>query len=192
MSETPAERPAESGPLQEPVRPPPELPPVVRRPDGSLEHPEVRYEKRDVRVKWVVGVLLVACCIAALHYFLALEFFWSQMRGQAALKKSPFPLSPHPSEQLPAEPRLEAIDREAGIESGNVFEREVRKEQILHSYGPTDEKGYVHIPVGKAMELLAGKLPVRERPSGQPVKDNGLVDSGEPNSGRMLRGAPRW
>jgi hypothetical protein len=53
------------------------------------------------------------------------------------------------------------------------------------------DKGVVRIPIGRAMALL--KLSVRqEPPAGQQRRDNGLVDAGESNSGRMFREKPRW
>ena len=90
----------------------------------------------------------------------------------------------------PQKPRLEEVDRLAGIASENVYLRLAAKEEYLSRYGETAEKGFVHIPIRRAMETLAGHLPVRkEQPAA--TKDNGLVDSGASNSGRMFRGASR-
>jgi hypothetical protein len=56
----------------------------------------------------------------------------------------PYPLAPGPSTALPAEPRLEQIDRLEGVERPNVYKREEAKEGVLNRYGPTAEQGYIH------------------------------------------------
>ncbi len=62
-------------------------------------------------------------------------------------------------------------------------------ESELHNYGPAERSGYVHIPIERAMQLIPEKLPVRkDQPSDDQLRrQNGLVDDGEPNSGRMFR-----
>ena len=103
------------------------------------------------------------------------------------------PAASQPSTALPAEPRLEQIDRQEGMESANAYEIEASKLATLNSYGPTGEEGFVHIPIGRALELLEGKLPARKEPSAEQRKrQNGLVDGGGPNSGRLFREEPRW
>ena len=91
---------------------------------------------------------------------------------------------------LPPEPRLEQINRLEKDKVSNTFAREKEKEDFLHSYGQTPEKGYVHVPIERAMDLLAGKLPARkEQPKDkQSLRENGLLDGGAPNSGQMFRG----
>jgi hypothetical protein len=79
----------------------------------------------------------------------------------------------------------------AGVERLNVYERQAAREDLLNRYGTTREEGFVHIPVGRAMTLLENKLPARkEPPAGQRRRGDGLVDGGEPNSGRLFRGEP--
>ena len=121
------------------------------------------------------------------------RWFYHRYRDyETSIKESPFPLQQGPSDGLPAEPRLEQVNRMAEIEKGNVYLMEETKERILHSYGSTPEANFVHIPIKRAMDLLANKLPARAEPAGDAKKENGLVDSGESNSGRMFRGEPRW
>ncbi len=80
----------------------------------------------------------------------------------------------------------------AGIERPNVYERQASREEILNSYGPTTEEGFVHIPIERAMKMLENKLPARaEPPADQTRRSDGLVDSGEPNSGGIFRGGRR-
>jgi hypothetical protein len=166
---------------------PEEIPP----PGGRLEHPEVHTEKTDVNFRWILGLVLGAIVFAAVVQTVLWVYFKDYLAYQAEIKRSLFPLAPAPSEAPPREPRLEQIDRLKGIEKENVYKREASKEDVLTRYGPTAEEGYVHIPIDRAMDLLAGKLPVRAAPPpGAGERDGGLVDAGAPNSGRMFRRRP--
>jgi hypothetical protein len=93
------------------------------------------------------------------------------------------------STQLPPEPRLEQLDRMAGnTENSDVSKSLAAKEKVLNSFGPTTEKGFVHIPIQQAMKAVAGKLPARKEPQPPTVANQGLLEAGESNSGRMFRG----
>jgi hypothetical protein len=163
-------------------------PEEIHHEDGSIEHPSVRYERTDVRFRGVFFLLVLTAVFASLHYFSVWEFFWIEQHDLDRLKKSPYALAPAPNMSLPAEPRLEQLDRLGKIENENVYLIEASKERQLDRYGPTEETGYIHVPIDRAMKFVVDKLPVRkEQPPGQ-SKDQGLVDSGESNSGRMLRG----
>jgi hypothetical protein len=57
------------------------------------------------------------------------------------------------------------------------------------------ENGFVRIPIQQAMAWIVrtGKLPARQQsPASERRKENGLLDAGESNSGRMFRKEPRW
>jgi hypothetical protein len=165
----------------------------VRHPDSRIEHPQVRYEHRDTSFGWILGIGITTLALGAVILSVLLWFFNLYKNYQATIKRSPFPLAAQPSEALPARPRLEQVDRLAGIETPNVYVREIAKEEILNSYGSTPEQEFVHIPIDRAMTLLANKLPARpEPPASQRRRQNGLVDAGESNSGRMFREEPRW
>jgi hypothetical protein len=165
----------------------------VRYPDGRIEHPHVRYERRDANLGWILGIGISTMALGALMLYLVLWFFYDYKKYQAAIKKSPFPLGPAPSAALPAQPHLEQLDRTAGIERSNVYVREAGKEELLHTYGATSEEGFVHIPIERAILQLANKLSARaEPPANQRRRENGLVDAGESNSGRLFREKPRW
>ncbi len=165
----------------------------IHHPDGRIEHPSVKSEKSDASFAGIVIILLAAMGCAAIIYGVLLGVFYKWRQDEAAVKRSPFPLAAEPSSALPPEPRLEPLDRTAGVESSNVFLRLERKEDVMNNYGPTREEGYVRIPVGRAMDLLAGKLPARAAPPAEAQRRaDGLTDSGESNSGRMFREGPRW
>jgi hypothetical protein len=163
------------------------------RPEGRVEHPEVKTEESDVSFTAVAIVLATLLVLAVLMHVVLWGFFRKREQQESDLKRSPFPLAAQPSSSLPPEPRLEPLDRTSGVESSNVYLRLEQKEALLTRYGETPEEGYVHIPVGRAMDLLAGKLPARAAPPADAErKAGGLTGSGESNSGRMYREGPRW
>lgn len=162
-------------------------------PDGRAEHPDIQTEGSDMSFTAVAIILGTLVVLAVLIHVVLWGFFRKREEQQSVIKRSPFPLAERPSDSLPPEPRLEPLDRTSGVESSNVYLRLEEKEAELKRYGPTQEEGFVHIPVGKAMDLLAGKLPARAAPADDAErKAAGLTDSGESNSGRMYREGPRW
>lgn len=190
--------PAAAGPHERPLPPRAETSaeaekqPKLEHPDGRIEHPWVSFETRDAWTKPVLCILLGVFAIAALEFFLVHTFFFSQRHAEDVAKKSPYPLAPKPSEQAPLEPRLEQIDRLKGVARENVFRIEASKERVLHRYGETPDKGFVHIPIEQAMEIVVPELKARTNPPSGQQRDYGLVDGGDSNSGRMLRKEPRW
>ena len=62
---------------------------------------------------------------------------------------------------LPAEPRLEQLDRSQGVDVGNVRRIELQDLEKLDRFGQTSDAGYVHIPIQDAMDLVVKTLPVR-------------------------------
>jgi hypothetical protein len=164
----------------------------VHQSNGQPEHPEVQYERTDANFRAILFIILGTMALAALIQAAVLAFFYDYRDYQAEIKKSPYPLAPTPSTALPAEPRLEQVDRLAGVETPDVYQRMESKEKVLNSYGDTPEKGFVHIPIERAMKLLENKLPARPAPQAEQVeKSSGLVDAGESNSGRMFRKGAR-
>jgi hypothetical protein len=159
------------------------------QPDGQPHHPAVRHEHTDVSFKWIAAVV-AACAAGGILIQLGVWVVLRTIgRDSHAAKVSPFPLAPTPSTALPARPRLEQIDRLAGDTSGNVYLRMESRLEHLETYGPVkDEPGFAHVPIDRAIEQLAGKLPHRKPPSaGELRRAGGLVGAGEPNSGRVFR-----
>ena len=166
----------------------------IIHPDGRIEHPSVRYERSDANFRAILFVILGALMFGAVVECGILVFFKRYADYQANIKKSPHPLGPGPSNALPREPRLEQVDRLAGVETANTGETERAKRELLNSYGPTKEEGFVHIPIDRAMKYLVeeGKLPARpEPPADGGSRSNGLIDAGESNSGRVFKGEPK-
>jgi hypothetical protein len=172
----------------------PAIPPAeeIRHADGRLTHPEVRYETSDLNFPWILGILIGAMVFGMIIQLAVWDFFSDYRASQAEVKKSPFPLAPAPTETLPAEPRLEQLDRLEETLTASAAAREATERSILNSYGPTPEDGYVHVPIGRAMKLVQRQLRSRADRQTEDKRENGLVDAGEPNSGRMYRGKPKW
>ncbi len=163
--------------------------------DGPPRHPSVRYEPKDANFRWIIGLILAAITFGVFLQFTVWDFFRGERDRLADTRRSKYPLAPRPSTALPPEPRLEQLDRLRGDEVVNVYVRQELKLDRLSRYGQADEKWYVHIPIDRAMEVLGtGKqLPARSEQAGGKPRDLGLVDGGEPNSGRMFnRRKPRW
>jgi hypothetical protein len=186
--------------LPEPTPPPPDLAPPPEQPGapevrdshvppGELLHSDVRYDRSDASFWWVFGVVLAGAIALGVFTYVIHRFFHDYAAYQAEIKKSPYTLAPEPATSLPPEPRLEQLNRLDEVRRSDVYIREESREKILASYGPAGS-GYVHIPIDRAMDRLAGKLPVREQhPSEEQARrQNGLVDAGASNSGRMFRG----
>jgi len=172
------------------------MPDELPQTDGQLVNPSIRSEKSDASFGWVLGLILGAMVLAVVIFFMVLVFFHGEEKLLADRRKATFPLAPTPSRTLPEKPHLEPLDRLEKITSSDVAVREESKLTILRSYGPTPEKGYIHIPIDRAMQLTAGQLPVRKEPADRQDlqwRENGLVDHGESNSGRMFkRRNPVW
>jgi hypothetical protein len=149
-------------------------------------HANVKYERKDIRLGWIVGLFLLLGGFVLCMLFVMLKFYWYQEDLEKKIKGSTEALAP----ALPPEPRLEQIDTLAGVEASNVDARLAAQEEKLNSYGPTDEKGFVHIPIQRAIETVADKLPARKPPPNG-VASNRPVTGGAANSGRMIRGEGR-
>jgi hypothetical protein len=163
----------------------------IRHPDGRIEHPSVRYERTDADLRPILMLLIGAIVFAAASSVVLLVFFHEYRNYQNDIKKSPYPLAPTPSTSLPPQPRLEQVDRVTGYENPDAYEKQASSEKVLSSYGPTGEAGFVHIPIGQAMKLVEKELAARkQQPAEQRRRDGGLVDAGEPNSGRLFREKP--
>jgi hypothetical protein len=160
----------------------------IRHSDGRIEHPAVRYERRDIAFRGLLAVLVASVCVIAGVFYVVWHLYWSEAAMQAEAGRSPYPLAPAPSTKLSREPRLEQVDHQEHAGGADFFPRQAAKEKLLQTYGPTEDKGFVRIPIAEAMKSLAGQRPVAGRPPQSQHKQDGLLDAGEPNSGRVYRG----
>ena len=160
--------------------------------DGRPENPTVRREERDVRFSRAFGVIVAALVIGAIELWCVWRFYENRQRHQEKADASRYPLGQPESGWLPRTPRLEQVDRLAGITGESVRSRELSDLAFLSRYGNTSEKEFVRIPIDRAMELVLDDLKARQE-DGAPdaSKNSGLVNAGESNSGRLYRSRAR-
>jgi hypothetical protein len=158
--------------------------------DGRVLHPSVRFEPRDVSYLGFLLVVVVAVYVISFTLLAVWWFFHHYGAHESAIKQSPFPLAPEPSNRLPREPVLEQIDRVEGVEKPNTYYREQSKEDVLNSLGPAGESGFAHVPIDRAMKAVAGQISSNKNARPKLDKSSGLLDAGAPNSGRIFREGP--
>jgi hypothetical protein len=150
--------------------------------------PENRYEETDASFRGVIIVAIAGCLIGAVVFVAVRGFYWAALESQPPAPATTFTAPENPTEQLPPEPRLELLDRQQKTPASNVSRWERGEEKSLETYGASDEKGFVRIPLQQAMQIIVGQLPTRKAADQPKFPDKGLIDAGESNSGRMFRG----
>jgi hypothetical protein len=154
----------------------------------SPVRPENRYEETDASFRAVTIVAIVGCVIGAVVFVAVRGFYWAALESQPPAPATTFTAPEKPTEQLPPEPRLELLDRQQKTPASNVSRWERGEEKSLETYGSSDEKGFVRIPLKEAMHIVVGQLPARKAADQPKFPDKGLIDAGESNSGRIFRG----
>jgi hypothetical protein len=163
-------------------------PKEIRYPDGRIEHPTVDREPRDVRFRRAIGVIVGALVIGAIELWAVWGFYKNRERHEERINASRYPLRERQTGELPREPRLEQVDRLAGIRGESVRRREISDDELLSTYGSTTDEDFIRIPIDKAMELGLGELHSRDKKHAPDEgKSSGLVNAGESNSGRLFR-----
>jgi hypothetical protein len=160
----------------------------------ELYNPGVRFEPSDAKAGWIFSIIAGTLAFGAV-VLLGVHFFFVGYRDHLAEeRRSHFPLAPAPSLAFPKKPHLEQIDRLAGDKNASVYQREADKLKTLNSYGQTNAKGFVHIPIEQAMKLAVEKKMLQARPAipeAERRRAGGLVDAGESNSGRLFKGGAK-
>ena len=164
-------------------------PQQVQHPDGRLEHPTVHRESRDASLRLVLAVLLGGLLVGGAAGFATWRFVMPEQGGQRRSYNSYAP--PPLATELPPPPRLDPLMlKEPELREPRPYG--IEAVERLHRFGPTDEAGFVHIPIDQAIELTAGTLPAPKSLPNDTVKDQGLVGGGESNSGRLYQDLPSW
>ncbi len=153
------------------------------------------YERRDIGVTGVF-YFIVGLTVATFILHLVLACLYDFLDKRARRLQPPVnPLIenvPTDTRNVPArypekafpEPRLERDERD------ELYNVRVREEETLNSYGWVDEKaGTVRIPIERAMELEAQRLPVRSADSNnQPSSDSAATAaSGEVTNAKTTK-----
>src|SRR5262245_19482944 len=145
----------------------------------------VRHDAGDLRLAPIVGILaLLGVAIALAASGAWLLFVVQRGLGMHLTRPSASATSPL---QLPNQPRLEPFEPKPGS-SDSFAASEQAAQTLLHSYGPTDEPGFVRIPIEQAMRSLVNELSSQPQPKLRDTKSRGLVGGGDANSGRLVRG----
>jgi hypothetical protein len=153
--------------------------------DHGHEHelnPGVSHERRDVNVFQIsaFGIgLLLSCIVVVFAMWALFDFLFS--REEAKNNSNPGALMMQEQNTLPPLPRLESQPK---VELKDLKSDEAA---ILESYGWINpEKGIVRIPIGEAIDIVAGKgLPSRPSPAGL-ANDGYRTIPADSSSGRTL------
>jgi hypothetical protein len=124
-------------------------------------HPDVRYEHSDVAPRGVVifaGILVAVLVVCGV--FLHVLFFYF-LRVEQKAKETDLPAAAVDADRLPPAPRLEGIE-EAG-EGKFTFYPPRAEEYLLPEEKRLAEGGKGEVPIGTAIDALAGKLPVEAK-----------------------------
>ncbi len=138
------------------------------------------HEPRDLPPRGILAFGIAFLIVMALVFAVATGTNILLLGHLPAAPIPPANLQNAPIPALPPEPRLEA---EPGQQLQQLRSEE---DKLLHSYGWIDPKaGIVHIPIDRAMDILAQQgLPVRPTPQTK-FQDDGQQSPSYPSSGRV-------
>ncbi len=136
------------------------------------------YETTDIHVGGILAFAGGLVILALVLHGVLTWMFHSFAAREEQLKQQVSPLAAEEQRgQVPPEPRLE------GLESLGESPEPAR--ETRHGYAWVDRKaGVVRIPIEKAMNILANRLPSRATPEGQPER-------GEPGGSSSGRAPPK-
>jgi len=140
-------------------------------------NPEVEFEREDLAPKPILvflGSLVLICLVVAL-VLRGMYSYLDRYDNLHQLPQSPLvqPSTASTRDVLPGDitnfpqPRLESDERQ------EINDFRMQEEKTLHSYGWVDQSaGVVHIPIDRAMQLLAQRgLPARPQAGTTPSSD---------------------
>ncbi len=163
--------------------PPPHGGPIeVQHADGRIEHPGVRREATDISYPLVaVSIVVLGFVLAGVGLAARWLFHMENRRANGSISTAD-----ELAVKSPIQPRLEPFEPQFPTADSFAVEFQAM-EARLQSYGPTDDADFVHVPIEKAIEHVARQM------QNQPMvvrdaKSRGLINAGDANSGRVLRG----
>jgi hypothetical protein len=130
---------------------------LMTKPNDHMKNQGVRFEHEDLTTKSVVAFLVgLAVFTLVVHFALKVSFGFADRYYTAHEKAEPLtarPADPHLPTQSDVDefpqPRLETDER---IE---IFPFREAEEKQLNSYGTDAKTGAIHIPIDRAMQLVA-------------------------------------
>jgi hypothetical protein len=131
--------------------------------DNELEHPRFGHEERDVNFIAITRFGIGLAIVIVITVFALWGLFHLFVSHDEKAYNAGAPLSPAALSALkePPQPRLQ--------QSPPVDLRDMRaaEDQLLHRYSWGDrEKGVVHLPIGRAMDILAERG-LKSRPAAE-------------------------
>ncbi len=141
---------------------------------AHIENRDVAYEKRDVNPRAILWVGVAILISAVIIHFAVWGLFDQFNKSEAHKGKPPASLVNTKPQPPPQRPRLQT-DAPADLQ-----ELRMREDAALESYGWVDrEKGVVHIPVERAMELLVERGLPKPQPAQPGPAENQANESGK-------------
>jgi hypothetical protein len=134
---------------------------------GPPTNPTTRFERQDVNTLGVAVVGAILAAVVVVGCFVSWWVFDFLQARDRARKVSPFPLAVEERGRLPAEPRLEEVERMEAAKNGQPATRlySAELDRLDRPYGWVDEeKKIAHIPIDQAMELIVEQKRLRSRP----------------------------
>ncbi len=148
----------------------------------ELHHEEVRYEREDLNPKAIFAFLIGLAVFGLLLHFILFGMYRFMDSYSRTHQPQANPLvtraqtdrrqvSPDEIKQFP-QPRLEINERE------EIKDFRLKEEETLNSYGWVDQKsGVIHIPIERAMELIAQRgLPTTPKAGMIPPSEVNVVN----------------
>jgi hypothetical protein len=131
-------------------------------PHGPV-HADVRYERQDARLKYVVWFSVIFVAVLVAGHITLFVLFTGIRNAQEAAEQKADRLPPIARGNRPEFPEhLQVIREQTGAPPLQTNDRQEMKElrdaedAVLNSYGWSDPaKGTVHIPINEALKLIA-------------------------------------
>ena len=128
--------------------------PEHKESESNLVNPEVRYERQDMGISWLVIGAVSILVLAFIGVGLSAWILSSMEIRRSEIIPTPLPLIQ--SRPTPPPPRLQPniVDNNSPEEDMAILR--AREEEMLENYGWVDrEAGVARIPIDQAIELLA-------------------------------------
>jgi hypothetical protein len=122
-------------------------------PDPSIRHERTDIETRPIRIAATI-LLLVAIAIPSTLLLLFKHYEQTATRPDREL------VNPQVRSAAPSapEPRIQGVPRfHDNVPRADMEALRFESQQRLHSYGKSEEQGFVRIPIDRAMQILADR-----------------------------------
>jgi hypothetical protein len=142
----------------------------------AIRHGDVAYESRDLSHEAVFGFLLALGVVIALVFFamwgMFRQFGSSEYAGHATT--NPIMTSDEELKEIGGDPANSfPMPHLQPDPTADLNKFRIREEQWINTYGWIDqEHGKIHIPIEKAIDIMAASWPQQEEQSSGPAQDS--------------------